>query len=371
MNFKEARKKSCACIYRILFSNGKSYIGKTKDLGSRMKIYETNYLTKGFSNCIGSAFEEYTLDDILVEILAEPKNLSRVDLNLALSILEIKYIREFNTISPNGYNTSIGGEILGIPIDAISTDRVVKYTCGDKPVLCYDLDGNFIQEFDSIEKCAYHFGVSATTVGASLNSRRELFYGKYMLRLKRYGVIPEKILPFKREVVEKKIVNTIVEEKIVVKEKTVTIKHPVLKYNADGEFCGEYDTATDAALSIGRKSITKGILIGNYIFFDYDGGEIKQNIGKVARKDKRLPKYSEALDLMSDTENVSSYKRGWKSLINNFKIGQYSLDGELIRTYDSIKDASYMTDIRYSQIWANVFGKTRRCNCYIFRKIEE
>lgn len=370
MNFEEARKKSFACVYKLTFPNGKSYIGKTKDLGGRMKIYERNYLAKDFTSCIGAAFEEYTLNDISIEILAEPKNLSKVDMELILSILEIKYIRKFDTITPNGYNVGIGGEILGIPIDAISTDREIKYTCGDKAVLCYDLDGNFVQEFDSIEKCAYNFGVSATTVGANLNSRRELFHGKYMLRLKRYGIVPEKILPFKREVVEKKIVNTIVEEKIVVKEKTVTIKHPVLKYNADGEFCGEYDTATDAALSIGRKAITKGVLIGGYIFFDYDGGEIKQNIGKITRKDKRLPKYSEALESMNTTADIAPYRREWKNLINDFKVAQYSLDGELLETYGSIKEASYMTDIRYSQIWANVFGRTRKCGGYIFKKID-
>lgn len=368
MTFEEAKKKSCACVYKLDFPNGKSYVGMTHDLGGRMGLYERTVLM-GKTGQVMDALREFGFDSVVVSILCEPKNLQKDDMQLSLSVLEIKYIREFNTLSPNGYNVSIGGEILNIPADCISTvHNNAPYAGGCKPILVYDLDGNFVREFDSIEQCAYHFGVDSDQVSRNVGNRRELFFNKYMLRQKRYGVVPQSILPFKREVIEKKVVNKVYEDKVIVREKVVSPRYTVLKYDADGNFCGEYDTITDAAMSIGRSYVRKGVLTKGYVFIDYDGGEIKQNIGKISRV-RRLPKYSDALD-SSNSEEVASVstERSWGSLINDFKIDQFTLQGEIVATYDSINRASYETGIPYPAIWANVFGRTKSGKGFIWRK---
>lgn len=372
MDIIEAKKKSCSCIYRINFPNGKVYIGKTKDLGSRIKLYERNVSIGDKSSKVIDAIKEFGFDSLTIDILSEPKNISKDDLEVVLSILEIKHIRSNNSIFPNGYNISIGGEILGIPIDCITTDAVNScYSGGNKHVLVYDLEGNFVAEFDSIEKCAYHFGVDSSVVSSNLDRRRELFYDKYMLRQKRYGKIPEKILPFKKEVIEKKVINTIYEDRIIYRDKLVSCpKNTILKYNSDGVFCGEYDTLTDAAISIGRRNVSKGILTAGYIFFEHDGGEIQQNIGKIEKRNVRLPRYSDFLN--GDKGDVLNYdSRRWSSLINDFKIAQYSRDGILLNVYNSINEASYSTGIRYSSIWSCVFGRTKIGGGYIWRRYEE
>lgn len=372
MTFEEARKKSCACIYKFTFPDGKCYVGKSKNLAKRIRLYFMSLNDEQKCTKIIEALRQFGTDSVIVDILSEPKNISDKDKELVLSILEIKYIRENDCIYPNGYNVSIGGEILGIPSEYISTNLCQSYYGGgNKPVLVYDLDGNFVQEFDSIEKCAYHFGVENSVVSSNLDKRREVFAGKYMLRQKRYGNIPEKILPFKREVVERKIVNKIYEDKVIYRTKTVVLpSNTILKYNEDGEFCGEYETLTDAALSIGRSYVTKGVLTKGYIFFEHDGGEIKQNIGKIEKKSKRLPKYSEALvGLKNEDLNLNS--TGWSKLINDFKVAQYSLSGELIAVYDNIKMASYETGVPYSCIWSCVFGKTKKSKGFIWKKYEE
>lgn len=371
MNFEESKKKNVACIYRITFPNGKCYVGKTKDLSNRIALYERKITDDTSQGKVIDAFREFGADNVEIDILSEPKNISDKDKDLVLSILEIKYIRLSDCIYPNGYNVSIGGELLGIPCDCTTTDlAVTPYTGGHKPVLVYDLDGNFIQEFDSIEKCAYNFGVDPNVVSLNLDKRREVFYGKYMLRQKRYGKIPEKIIPFKREVVEKKIIKKVYEDKIVYREKIVSApKNTILKYNENGEFCGEYDTLIDAAISIGRSNIKKGVLIGGYIFFEHDGGEIKQNIGKIEKKVVRLPKYSDALKNIGNSE-LNFKSKGWSKLINDFNVAQYDLEGNLLKVYDNIKSASYETGISYSCIWACVFGRTKRCKCYVFKKYD-
>lgn len=372
MEFYEANKKNCACIYKFTFPDGKCYVGRTKNLAKRIRIYQKALNGECKSSKVVDALREFGVSKVNVEILSEPKNLSEGDKDLVLSILELKYIRLNNCIYPNGYNVSVGGELLGIPCDCISTDlSVTPYSGGHKPVLVYDVDGNFIQEFDSIEKCAYNYGVDTQVVSSNLDKRRGLFCGKYMIRQKKYGKIPEKIAPFEIEIVEKRIVNKIYEDKVIYREKEVNVpQNPILKYNEDGEFCGEYETITDAAMSIGRNHVTKGVLTKGYIFFEHDGGEIKQNIGKVEKKTKRLPKYSDALRCIPD-ESLNAEPRRWSSLINDFKVAQYNRGGELVGLYDSINDASYETGIPYSGIWACVFGRIKSSAGFIWRKYDE
>lgn len=371
MNYEEAKTQKVACIYKLTFPNGKSYIGQTKNLKDRLKLYSSAIRFKKDKSMVELAVEEFGLYSVSIDILAKPTGLEGDDLLLVLSILEIKYIREHNTLAPNGYNASIGGEVLGIPTECISTKFGLANYSGSKPVLCYDIDGNFVKEFESIERCAYVLGVNSNQLSAYIDKRMP-FKNEYLLRFKRYGEIPEKILPFKKKVIEKVVVNKIYEDKVIVRERVeVAPKNQVLKYNADGEYCGIYDTATDAAVSIGSKNILKGVLRKGYIFFDYDGGEIRQNIGKVDLLATRLPKYSDFLMESGNEKVVLTKNRGWSKLINDFRIAQCDLDGDLIEVYDSIKDASYKTGLPYSGIWACVFGKTRKSGGYIWRKYEE
>lgn len=373
MKLDEAKKISDACIYRFVYPNGLSYVGQTKCLRDRLCLYESQLYGSLSSSKSSSrhldALLEYGFDNVDIEVLCYLRNLSGEDLLLCLSILEIKYIREYDTFHPRGYNVSIGGEILGIPIDLISTS--CSSSMNNRPVLVYDLDGNFVSEYPSISKCAYHLGSDSDTVSSKLDKRGSLLLNQYLVRSKRYGEIPQKIVGFKPKVVEKVKVKNIVEEHVVYKEKTVQVTLPTLKYNLDGVFCGEYETRIDAALSIGRRNISYGVPIRGYIFFKHDGGEIKQNIGKIEIKSKRLPKYSDAINRDDDVSPTPVYRSGWTNLINAFTIEQWDLYGNYVATFDSIKDASEKTGLAYSGIWSCVMGKTRKSQGYIWRRVED
>lgn len=367
MKIEEAKKRRCACIYRLTFPDGKGYIGQTRDLRSRMGLYERFGADDG--NKVSEAIKAHGLDRVDVSVLAEVSGLGQDDMSVVLAVLEIKYIRQEGTMWPDGYNVSIGGEVLGIPAEVINTRWGVGRGGPNKGVLVYDLDGKFVSEYDSIQKCAYSLGVDEDEIRGHLDRRNDLLRESYMLRSKKYGVVPESIIPYRPKKVEKVVYETKVvtreREKVVVKRGS-----PVLRYDKDGHYCGMYETAADAALSIGVCHIKKGVLQHGYMFVDYDGGEIRQEIGPIGRGDVRLPRYS-AMVAASEDGTLALDKRnsGWGHLINDFRVGQYGRDGMHIATFGSIKEASYMTGIPYAGIWACIFGKAKTSSGYIWRKV--
>lgn len=90
------------CIYHIQFlgsvSNG--YVGQTKDLNARLKQHQ-----KDNSGCryLKHAISFYTFDNAIITILED--NLSIDEANM----LETLYIKELDTLVPNGYNLNEGG----------------------------------------------------------------------------------------------------------------------------------------------------------------------------------------------------------------------------------------------------------------------
>lgn len=91
------------CVYKITFSNQKSYIGITNNFAQRMRQHKssksknkiTNAIKKyGFTNC---------KKEILVCCLTKAEACN----------LEIAFIKEYNTIN-NGYNITQGGDLSPI-----------------------------------------------------------------------------------------------------------------------------------------------------------------------------------------------------------------------------------------------------------------
>lgn len=93
-------------IYKITSPSNKSYIGQTVRFKQRMNCYK-NLRCKNQS-AIYNAILKYGWENMQVEILWEKESNTR--LIVELNELEIKYIKEFNTKVPNGYNLTSGGE---------------------------------------------------------------------------------------------------------------------------------------------------------------------------------------------------------------------------------------------------------------------
>lgn len=400
MRFNEV-KGSFACIYRIKFPDGKYYVGQTLNFADRFKLYERIYRGQivGDSSKRGrvkDAIDRFGLDSLEIDVLQKVSAGSKEDLQLCLSILEIKYIREQDCIYPNGYNTSIGGELLGIPADVIETSfGVTSSNFGCKPVLVYSIDGKFVKEYPSIARCAYGLGVEEKDVKAVLDKQR-LVKNTYMLREKRYGEVPKKILPFEPEVVVQRKTKT---EYDVIKEKTykrVELTNAVVMYDKSGRYVGVFDNYRQSKLylKIGDDyKVPFGREYRGVYLFHYNGGEIKKNIGEIKSKVVKTVLYDDILAL-GDAENIGELisvdlkkeekpKREKKPKVEKPKkekkpkaivvpkkkprILKYTLDGKYVSTYNTTVEAAAADCVYPSAILACAKKKVRRCGNYIYR----
>lgn len=378
MNISEAKKNYCSCIYCLSFPNGLSYVGKTKNLSNRMSLYERY----GGSSNVNSAIDEFGLDNVDVSILAEVKCRNSVDLELCLSILEIKYIRELGTIHPNGYNVSFGGEVLSIPVEHLTTDSALieAHSSSSKPVLLYDLDGVFVREYPSISRCAYDNGVEDDVI-RNLVGKRHPFSNKWYLRFKRYDYIPKKIDVPSYEVRERVRYKTITETRVVEKELTKFRYSKALKYDMNGDFCGEFDSKSAACRTFIKNSHCGwGEYKNGYILFKKVSDDYPKKIEpSVVLSKKQLQEYYVPAEDLEDLPNnnlideeTGSFCKKQKLCVDGkytnikhkFDVNQLTLGGDIIATFDSIRDASVATGIAYSQIYNCLKGRTKQAAGY-------
>lgn len=373
--------KSWACVYCLEFPNGMKYVGKTRDLADRMKLYQK------FSNNnkhLSAAIEEFGLDSIEVSVLRDVKCDDSVDLDLCLSLLEIKYIRELGTIYPNGYNVSLGGEVLGIPVEHLTTDAdyVRSYYGNEKCVLVYDLDGKFVEEYPSIARLAYDKGLDEENVRSAIG-RMTPFRDKWYLRFKRYDYAPDSIDILKTEIRERVKYEDKVVKRVIEKDVTIHTYIKALKYDKDGRFCGEFPSKRAACRTFmnSSSSVGWGEYHNGYILFkkvsDYYPKEIEP-MSVLGRK--QLDEYYvPACELPDKEVKVYSDKRvvplrvdgKYTNLNNTFKVAQYDLAGNLIKVFDNMRDASSETGIAYSGIWACVMGRVAKSKGYKWARYEE
>ena len=132
--------------YKYTSPSGKCYIGQTID-EKRRKLRFKSKRSYG-SNKIDNARNKYGSSNFTYEILEEINSNSKESLITLLNIKEKEFILKFNTIN-NGYNYQIGG--TGIYTYVPSDEVKLKISKSkSKAVLQYDLNGDFIQEWDSL-----------------------------------------------------------------------------------------------------------------------------------------------------------------------------------------------------------------------------
>ena len=110
-------------IYSYTSPSGKKYIGQT----TASLLKRSGKRGQGYNGCtiFENAIKKYGWDNMIPNILGEfPIE--------ELNDKESYYIKKYNTLIPNGYNKSLGGDSPGR-----------KY----QPVYAYNLDGTFYKEF--------------------------------------------------------------------------------------------------------------------------------------------------------------------------------------------------------------------------------
>lgn len=167
--FSDLKSQHFACVYKLTFPNGKIYIGKSKDIGKRVDLYERKTEGKwsdSASSALYGALRLYGLDKVECGIMFRIRNADGVDweqdLDYALGIVEMRWIKELDCRNPDvGYNTKEGGEMFGVreleKVKEVEKTRIVykdvvvereRQTNG-VPVVGYDINGNYIGEWPS------------------------------------------------------------------------------------------------------------------------------------------------------------------------------------------------------------------------------
>lgn len=92
-------------IYRLVFPSGKSYVGQTVNLKTRMQSHGRRTSNNG--HAIKRAILKYGWSNVKVEILlrVEADNVKPI-----LDSAEVENIAKYNTLKPHGYNLTPGGD---------------------------------------------------------------------------------------------------------------------------------------------------------------------------------------------------------------------------------------------------------------------
>ena len=146
-------------IYKIKNKiDNKTYIGQTtQDLESRWRNHRKNS-----SNCryLKSAFKKYGVENFEFKLVC-------ITFDNQLDDMEIKYIKQYNCLVPNGYNIRLGGN-SGKHHEETKR-KIAASLLKNRKVIQFDIDGNRLKSFNSLTEAAKYVGCSPSTIGHCCN----------------------------------------------------------------------------------------------------------------------------------------------------------------------------------------------------------
>lgn len=206
--------------------NGLSYIGQTRrSLSARIEQHFYEASLKGSVNSFHTALLRYGRDGFEWSILDEFEG-TKEEIIHALNVAEEYHILKHRTLlDDRGYNSTKGGYSSHVFAEAIR--RRAKKSGKYKPILQYDLAGNFLREFESLSSARKEMGYTG----------RNCFVGRiwkgYQWVEKTSDIFPRKIEAYRgRKYIETKDI-------------------PVLQYNKRGELLREFPSISAAKRASG------------------------------------------------------------------------------------------------------------------------
>lgn len=162
--------------------NGMQYVGQTVNFRKRKNHW--NCLTQKYANnYLNEEREKYGLDSFKTEVLAE------VETQEEAWELEEHYIKELNTLYPQGYNINVGGKNnCGAP-KGVPKSEEVKHKMSEahkgvpnvklsKQVLQLDkVTGEVIKQWSSAHEVQRQLGYSQASISKCCNGKRNQAYG--------------------------------------------------------------------------------------------------------------------------------------------------------------------------------------------------
>lgn len=195
-------EENIGIIYRYISPSGKSYVGQTTRPNHRKWQHKYNALSMNIKGKFYNAIRKYGWDSFKYEVLYTVYESDEEKMTNILNQQEIYYIGIYNSFE-NGYNETIGGnQLRGMLHPSYGTHLSEEHTkklkeSVSKKVFQYDLDGNFIAEYNSVISAARQFNTNDGSFLGSCCTTFKLAYG-YQWRFYYQDQI-EKYIPTKRE----------------------------------------------------------------------------------------------------------------------------------------------------------------------------
>lgn len=308
-------------IYKYTFPNGKVYIGQTIHPRAR----HIQHLCESTGTCNAAfwrAYKKYgTVDYSVIERISAD---SREELCDKLNEAEIHYISHYKSDNSKfGYNLTSGGKVFVVNEEGrkhMSEARTDKLA-----ILQYDLDGNFIAEYESTTEAAKALRAYPGSIWSCCLGKAS---GK---KAKKAQIVKGFTFRFKRDYPD---VPAHIDLNIS------TIKRPVLQYALSGKLIREWASVLDAANGIGcQESGIRQCCYGGYRqchgymwHFKDEYDIIPDSIAPVKPKKKRpFPKLT--------PEQVEKGKRIVRER-NARPVLQFTFDGDFVAEYPTLDDAA-------------------------------
>lgn len=235
--------------------NNKIYIGQAIDLAERYRKHKSYYKNESNNKDLYVDMRLYGFDNFDYEIIEiiEPENISMLD------ELECYYINYYNSMKPNGYNMVPGGT---------NGAGLAK----GKPVLQYDLDGNFITQFCSASEAARQTGIDNSSICSCCN--QQITHTKHFQW--KYADDEREIIPIEAIINERPVYQYTLSGKLIATYSSLqeasditNIHKPTLcnackgKYKTAGGFVWSYKKITSTDI---KKPITQKKIVLQYTF---------------------------------------------------------------------------------------------------------
>jgi group I intron endonuclease len=182
-------------VYKITnILNGKSYIGQTvQKLDRRLNQHKCKKYADSGKSLISQAIQKYGFNNFTVETLSYCSSYEMMDKH------EIKAIQYFNTVSPNGYNLTHGGQSQGKKCEEIvqriasknrgktrslevrknvsEAHKGLVYNSRRKPIKSKCLKTGVVEVFDKLSAVS-EVGLNYTAVSRCCYGKRKQYNGR-------------------------------------------------------------------------------------------------------------------------------------------------------------------------------------------------
>lgn len=276
MVYNEDKNKYEGYVYKITNKlNGHSYIGKT-NRPVEERWYEhtkpSNINKKSKNTALCRAFKKYGVDNFDFEIIDTIYGDTEIQLEDNLKEKEIYYITLYNTHSKIGYNCTDGG------------DNVTDDNKCNKEIDVYDLNGNYINSYNSMALASKELKVSIGSISQCCNGTKYNSKG-FVFRFKNDPFdIFDTINPYSN-------------------------KKVVYQYDLYGNLLNKYDSILEASKTTNIKRSSIQLVVnkpnrtaGGYVWSNgcFPGYEIKDKINLYDSKNNYIKTYERLFHVKED-----------------------------------------------------------------------